>query len=496
MKPINLLSLIQAKNDLSEPVLKLYLNDFGIKVKSGELHDIESLIHEIQLLSVSPNIYDEFYVGFTINQISKEFDLLRFGEKHIINIELKRKTTEEKIKKQLIKNRYYLSFLEKKVFNFTYVVENNELFYLDENNTLTRSDFSFLVSKLEEQELKHIEDINKCFDPSNYLVSPFNSTEAFISGEYFLTDHQQYIKKKICELNAENKPCFISIQGSAGTGKTLLTYDIAKEYINTSKKVVIIHCGNLNSGHNKLSEDYSWEIAPIKYFSSYELSEYDLLIIDEVQRIRKDQLDKILVNIKGTNIKCIFSYDSQQCLSSNEIKRNIPEYISEQVSPELFELTDKIRTNKEIGSFIKKLFNPTKKDPIQDYSNIEVKYFSDVKVAREYVHDLKLYDNWKIINYTPSQYDYYPYEEYLIPCEDSAHDVIGQEFDNVIAFIDKHFYYKDNKLTTKGWGIKPYYHPTKMLFQVVTRARKKLCIIVLNNESVLKQCLNILQATE
>lgn len=197
MKPINLLSLIQAKNDLSEPVLKLYLNDFGIKVKSGELQDIESLIHEIQLLSVSPNIYDEFYVGFTINQISKEFDLLRFGEKHIINIELKRKTTEEKIKKQLIKNRYYLSFLEKKVFNFTYVVENNELFYLDENNTLTRSDFSFLVSKLEEQELKHIEDINKCFDPSNYLVSPFNSTEAFISGEYFLTDHQQYIKKKI-----------------------------------------------------------------------------------------------------------------------------------------------------------------------------------------------------------------------------------------------------------------------------------------------------------
>jgi len=455
--------------------------------------DIESLVNQFRTHSEELDILDGFYVGYTINQISKEFDLLRFGKNSVINIELKRENTGERIRKQLSKNKYYLSFLGKEVYSFTYVVNDNKLFYLNDSEILTETDFPFLVSKLNGQIFEYIEDIDTLFDPSNYLVSPFNSTEAFITGRYFLTDHQETIKSNILNLSKEAGPCFISIQGSAGTGKTLLTYDIAKEYINNSKNVLIFHCGSLNNGHKKLLEDYSWSIAPIKHLESYDLSRYDLIIIDEAQRIYKQQLEKFLTNIKASNAKCIFSYDYQQCLASWEINRNIPQYIAEQVSPHIFKLTEKIRTNREIASFIKNLFDLSKRNPNQKYCNVNVHYFSNAYDAKEYIEILKN-QGWKAINYTPSMYNSYPYDKYEIRFEDTAHKVIGQEYDNVIAVLDQYFYYNEaGKLSTRGWPTKPYYHPTKMLFQIVTRARKKLCLIIIKNEAVLNQILKILQ---
>ncbi|KOY66135.1 ATP-binding protein [Clostridium sporogenes] len=494
MKPINLLSLISAKNNLSSSVFELYLSKFHIKKpKENELKDLESLVNRLAVNSQKIIILDQFYIGYTIEQISKEFDLLRFGKENIINIELKSKNTGERIKEQLAKNKYYLSFLGKEILSFTYVAADKKLFCLDENNDLIETDLSVLISKLNNQELSEIENVDKLFNPSNYLVSPFNSTEAFIEGRYFLTDHQISIKKSILELSTETGACFIAIEGAAGTGKTLLTYDIAKEYIDNSKKVLIFHCGSLNYGHEKLKSTYYWKIDPIKNLEDYYLGNYDLIIIDEVQRIHKVQLDTVLSNIKKTNAKCIFSYDSLQCLASFEIKRNIPQYIKEQVSPKHFKLTEKIRTNKEIASFIKNLFDLSKINKNIQYSNIDIQYFSNPDDAKKYIYILSQ-QSWKVINYTPSNYKNYPYNNYQYDYNDSAHKVIGQEYDKVVAVIDKYFYYrKDGKLSTKGWHSEPYYHPTRMLFQILTRTRKRLNIIIINNELILNQCIKILQ---
>ncbi|MEI4802944.1 hypothetical protein WAZ07_16825 [Bacillus sp. FJAT-51639] len=76
-----------------------------------------------------------------------------------------------------------------------------------------------------------------------------------------------------------------------------------------------------------------------------------------------------------------------------------------------------------------------------------------------------------------------------------AHEVVGQEFDNVVAVLDQYFFYNQNgQLTTRG--IAYYYDVTKMLFQMVTRARKKLHIIIINNEDVLNKCLGILNSNK
>ena len=51
-----------------------------------------------------------------------------------------------------------------------------------------------------------------------------------------------------------------------------------------------------------------------------------------------------------------------------------------------------------------------------------------------------------------------------------AHSVIGQEFNNVAIVIDEHFKYtKNGKLTASN----QYYSQRQMLYQIITRARKK-----------------------
>ncbi len=74
------------------------------------------------------------------------------------------------------------------------------------------------------------------------MISPFNTTNKFIEGKYFLTKHQEIIKNEIIKaIETNNQKKIFSISGTAGTGKTLLTYDIAKELHNIGKDVTIIH---------------------------------------------------------------------------------------------------------------------------------------------------------------------------------------------------------------------------------------------------------------
>ncbi|MBD3107173.1 DUF2075 domain-containing protein [Bacillus sp. AGMB 02131] len=495
MKPINLVSLINAKNYLEPVIYEKYINHFAIEIKDSEIEDLNSLMIKLyEFLKVKHiDIFDGYYVGYTINQIGKEFDLLRFGENNIINIELKKEHTgEERIKKQLLRNKYYLSFLGQKVLNFTYVSQEDKLFFLDELDELKEVEITFLASELIDQILIEIDDIDKIFNPSMYLISPFNSTDRFIENEYFLTEYQEVIKNNILKLCAKKENCFITLEGAAGTGKTLLTYDIAKEFMNMSKRVLIFHCGILNNGHNKLIIDYKWELKAIKDYKTCNISDYDLIIVDETQRIRKRQLEKLIDNCKESNVKCIFSYDSQQTLSSQEIENNIPQFINDQVAPSAFALTEKIRTNKEISAFIKNLFDLSKRNPNQEYSNIHLQYFQTSKGAKLHLEDLKE-KGWTVINYTPSRYDRYSYDSYQSGYNVSTHQVIGQEFDNVVAVLDKHFlYHQDGKLTVGGYATPPRYDQLKMFFQIITRTRQKLQIVIINNENLLKECLKIL----
>lgn len=488
MKTVNLQSLINARNDLTDDTYKAYLSRLGVSIKPSEMVDLVSLVEKMKLSTPAHQVYNSYYVGFEINQIGKEFDLLRIGKGTVINIELKRENTGERIKKQLIKNKYYLQILEKEIFSFTYVSENETLYYLDDDEVLTEVDIEFLLDTINDQEIQIIDDIHSLFDPTNYLVSPFNSTERFLENEYFLTNHQEHIKNDLLrKLNNSNNK-FFSLEGAAGTGKTLLVYDLAKSLKENGKRVAIIHCGYLNTGQNKLISNHSWKIFQIKDYRNALNEDYDLIIIDEVQRIYKNQFNNIIEYINEHPIECIFAYDPNQTLHSKEIRNKIPEHI-ESISSSHYKLSDKIRTNAELGAFIKNLFDLSKRNPNQVYSNIDLQYFSDSESARTYINFLKT-DGWVSIDYTVSQFNRCSLGSLNTYTGENAHSVIGQEFDKVIIVIGYSFFYNENGFLMGDR--RSYYHPTKMLLQMITRVRKKLCVVIVNNEPVLQKCLEII----
>ncbi len=492
MREVNLISVIDAFTGLKQETFRSFLNYHFIKIKEDELKDLGVLIEHLKTLSLNPSVYDKFFVGYSIPQIGKEFDLLRIDDDSVVNIELKRMNTNEKIKKQLFRNKYYLSFLKKETHVFSYVAEDKKIYSLDDNNNLVELGIRQLLAALASQRVEKISNIDSYFNPSNYLVSPFNSTQEFIKGKYFLTAQQEEIKNVAQLRFGDPNYIIVAIKGKAGTGKTLLTYDIAKE-VYKSKEVLIIHCGILNSGHVTLRDRYGWDIIPIKYVYGKDYSKFHLIVIDEAQRIHKYQLDFIIGEVKKFSANCILSYDGQQTLRKGEISANIAAEIETAATIKPFELTTKIRTNKEVASFIHCLFNKNEPTDKFAYSNIDLSYFDNIEDAKLFLSQLRE-GNWKIINYTPSTKTVLPYDQYNVQEEtDNAHTVIGQEFDNVVAIIDSHFYYKKNKLSTQSYKKRPYYHPTKMLFQIVSRTRIRLKVIIIKNEEILERCLQILQ---
>lgn len=489
MKPINILSLIQAHQSLKQDVYDDFLKHHNIKIKNDEILDLRCLISSLYPMG-GDRIFDRFYVGYKIPQIGKEFDLLKIGKNYIINIEIKCSSTEEKIKNQLLRNKYYLNCIGKPVFNASFISENNTIYYLNDMGSIRVVTPSYLKDALERQEPDYIDDIDILFDPSRYLVSPFNSTNEFITGKYFLTHQQEEIKEKVIASAYNNlKPIFTSITGSAGTGKTLLVYDIVRETRFLNKKVIIIHCGQLNIGQMMLSNQHGWEIIAIKNYKNYDLALYDIIIVDEAQRIHQDQLENIVNTVNSANSHCIFSYDKVQTLASWEENRKIDEQIHSINSINQYKLTTKIRTNKEIANFIKALFDRRSPSLVNNKTkNIELNYFNNLDDAKRFIFTIEKL-GWKVLRFTPSQYNKEYHALYSSTLSQTSHEVIGQEFDNVAVILDQCFSYASSgELIYLGHA---YYHPVKMLFQNVTRTRKKLNIIIINNSEMLNRCISI-----
>jgi len=496
-KKVNLLNIDNLNNSmpefLSRDLVKEYL---GVKdVKPREFGTIKRLNQFLKAGDFSYHMFENYYLGYIIPQIGKEFDLLRFGQETILNIELKSaRVSDEKILEQLKKNHYYLRFLDKETHYFTFVTDGNTdiLFkYNIATNTMDEVDRSVLeavINNLRDDEKNSIENL---FIPSNYLISPFNTTERFIQGEYFLTDQQKLIKKGIIEKIEEGNQKVFSITGSAGTGKTLLTYDIAKMLISDGKSVSIIHCARLNDGQNSLI-NHGWNLISVSSYSTA-LSTSNIIIIDEAHRLTPYQLDKILAS---EDKYIIFSHDTNQRLSTRgnyDSTREVVEKIIESSGTFHKKLSKKIRHNKKLASFIMKFYNLTliESDNFQkdDYSDISLYYASDNQDAANHVAHLK-YLEWEHIYLTTSRINAEALDNVRFGSANSAHQSIGQEYDNVVVVIDENFYYHTTqKLSYRSPS---YYNPLETLFQAVTRTRKNLTFVIINNQEVYKNCLKII----
>ena len=122
------------------------------------------------------SILDGFYFSYTIEHIGKEFDLLKFSKDsgYVLNVELKsEKIEEERIRKQLEQNRYYLSHAADTIYSFTYVMETGELYTLGADDRFEKSTMDVLADIFALDNLSEYlpEGIEKCFRAAEYLIS-------------------------------------------------------------------------------------------------------------------------------------------------------------------------------------------------------------------------------------------------------------------------------------------------------------------------------------
>lgn len=496
MKPRNLVSVYQGEAAL-ESIAQPEQKDFRV-LKSHEIRTLRSFCDIMCSYGCSLSVFDGYYVSYAIAQIGKEFDLLRFGNDLVLNIEIKSELKVankiEKILKQMRMNFYYLKFLGQKIEIFTYVENDGFYWYNSETDAAIKVEAQIVATSMKAHVVNYEINPDREFVPSNYLISPFNSTEKFLNGEYFLTNAQQKIKDDISGELSCAPLTFFSISANAGTGKTLLMYDIAKEMMNAGYKIAIIHCGILNNGHIKLRDTYNWNIYAVKDISPYSVATIldgcSAVFVDETQRIRTTQLDQIILKSANSKIPIIFSYDTKQYLRDSE-RLDIEEYLSTNYPSITLcrkKLTTKIRTNQAMSSFIANLFKIGSVHDYLDYNCITIEYMDTQDVLKSYIHFLSQ-TGWTPLTFTTSTLGFDPYDLLAnVTGGQNAHNVIGQEFSKVVFVMDKNFKYSDsNKLSARN----SYYSAEGMLYQIVTRVVDQLKIIVLNNPELYLKLLEI-----
>lgn len=491
MAKINLLEFhnLFISQDISKDEIKQFLAIHNLKEHEFEdLNKLCEIFKDEDIKAFSPHIFENYYINYEIAQIGKEFDILRIGENSVVNIELKSQKDESKILKQLQKNYYYLSFLQKEIYCFTFISETSEFYYFDKNNEKLEL---INVKTILEQigEIKDTETkIDDLFVPSNYLVSPFNNTEAFLKNEYFLTKSQEEIKTKILKAIDDKTAKIFSIEGKAGTGKTLLAYDIARTLTDKGHKIAIVHCALSNDGIDILKQNWNIKCLPLK---GIEQIDADIFIFDESQRLSINQVNTFIT----TNKTLIFAHDVKQRLNRRNQAEEVVALIKKTARDDNhYEINTKIRQNKEIASFIRKFFNLVKiaSDEMRgnDYKDISFHYTIDNVEARHYIDYLKT-KGWNYIHLTASGFNQNDkLREVEFSSGQSAHKAIGQEFDNVVVVISSDFYYYDDKIL-KYKDASWHYNPIETLFQAVTRTRKKLKFVIINNPEVYKACMEI-----
>ncbi|MDO5133151.1 MAG: hypothetical protein Q4D81_09240 [Eubacteriales bacterium] len=433
--------------------------------------------------------FDGFFFSYTIEHISKEFDLLKLSSDlgTVLNIELKSESIEEdRIRRQLEQNRYYLSHTARTILSFTYVMETDTLYCLNDHGYLKQSDAAELARALQRPALEQFleEDIDSFFRARDYLISPVKEPERFLAGRYFLTNQQADFRRQILETleeaGRERGPVpVISLTGSAGTGKTLLLLELAVT-LSRRKKVLFLHGGPLREGHRLLDR----RLHKVKICSGTEtpaflreLPEYAYILIDEANRFPSGALRELLEHAEKLGIPIVFSFDPHTILGVIPPMEDAEAVIAGAETLRL-ELSGNIRINRPVFSFLRTLFHQKDRGGHVDYGCIDILYAGSAE-------EEKLLCAY----YEAQGYERLP----ASPAAFRSGEIISQEFDRVLMVMDRHFYYDDSLHLcadgVKGAAIWP-------LYEGLSRAREKLCLIITRNPALFSSVLAIRTQSE
>ena len=428
---------------------------------------------------------DGFYFSYTIAHISKEFDLLKIsgdGE-CILNIELKSEDIEtDRIARQLAQNRYYLSHISTSIYSFTYVMQTNTLYSYNDKGHLRVCEAEELAEILCRPAFRsYVEkDLDLYFRAADYLIAPAAMPEKYLQGNYFLTNQQAEFRRRILaelqDAQDDEKQPLITVTGTAGTGKTLLLFDLAMA-LSRRRKVLLLIAGRMQEGHKVINERLrNVTICPAHEFAGTEECAY--LLVDEANRIHDPVMDRIIAYISMKKVPCIMAYDPRQLPDLSEIAAEIDERI-EDMSTLRLEFTGNIRINRPVYSFLRTLFRGKERPARVDYGCIDVLFAG----TREEADTILSY-------YIDRRYAAIALPGGMRTQKGlGAEEIVGLEFDSVVMCLDTRFCYNEEQhLKARGEDAE---EALRLLYEGISRTREKLCLIVMENEALFAQILSI-----
>lgn len=468
MKAISIYALTRNQNieHLQKLEQQLSGREHMLKMKEWELESMRALVERLELHMQDVSALRLFY-SFQIPRLGKEFDLLQIRENQIINIELKSgAVSEEAIQKQLIQNRYYLSALGKPIQSYTYISSQNRLMRLTNHDHVIEASWNQLCAALQKEGKDYSDDIENLFRAEWYLFSPLTEPNRFLNKEYFLTAQQRDIKRQILKKICEEQTGYFSFSGLPGTGKTLLLYDIAMKLSNR-QQVCIIHCGEAGKKweilHKRLQRiDF---LSDNQLETQFSLEDYHAILVDEAHLLSVEKLN-VLLNMSEDR-PIIFSSDSEEMISPKEIDQSTMKRMQELPNLQTFRLTNRIRTNAELSSFIQNMMHlPIRKNQNQ-YPHVSVVYANDAKEADILVRD-------------------YIRQGYHFPQMERAELGVTAICDTVkmVVVLDERYYYDDELYFRSIHPMKNGQSEVRQLFHLLNQAKENLAFVVKGNEAV------------
>lgn len=490
MKPSNLLSIYQGGQALAS-LGKAAEHRYKV-LKSHELATMRAFCDSLKAEGCTVADLDGFFAGYAIDRISKEFDLLRFGCDCIVNIELKaplrRANKEEKILRQMRTNHHYLSFLGRPLHLFTYVDKDGFYAYCPDTHSLRPSSAAEIAALLHRQTLDENADPDQLFVPSNYLISPFADTERFLQGEYFLTTTQQSVKDDVFRtLRHQPGTCFL-LSAAAGTGKTLLLYDIIKSVRAQGGSAALLHTAPLSKSQLYFRCRLGWAIHSLSDVHPAPLcSRFPLLLIDDAQHLSSADLDALAhaAQTSGTTLLLAYEAIPELHLDPAASSRVLLSAHYPELPLRSTALSAKIRINSALSAFISNLFH-IGAVPLHNTSDcVSLDYLYEAADLRAYASHLTSH-GWTLLTNAAAGPGFS-----LADCDaiDLRH-AAGREHNRVAVILDRRFFYDPagHLQTTDQTSA-----ALRALYRIVTRTNDQLKLILYNNPPLYLALLKMLE---
>lgn len=455
MKSISIYTITRNQNIECLQKLERQLSGrtYFLKMREWELESMKALVRELEVHMQDVHALRFFY-SFQVPRLGKEFDLLQIKDDQIVNIELKSgKVSDEAVRKQLLQNRYYLSVQGKMIQSYTYISSQERLVRLNNHDHIVEADWDQLCLALQRQSKDYEGDIEDLFQAEMYLFSPVTEPERFLNKEYFLTSQQKDIERRILDKIRKVKYGYFWFCGLPGTGKTLLLYDIAMK-LSVHQKVCMIHCGETGKEW-KILHDRLLRIAFLSDSQLEEcpdLKEYSAILVDEAHLLTEEKLHVILELSEKHPV--IFSSDDEDMISDEEMDRTMIHEIEHLPDIQSFHLTNRIRTNAELSSFIQNMMHLPEKRAVRYYPHIQVVYAND---------------------------------------DEEAGILLKGYQDQLVFIIDERYYYDEKGYLREQRQKQQEPTAVRMLFHRLNEAREEFAIIVKGNEAVYEVLLDLLQ---